>query len=60
MATPHVTGAVALYLTENPAATPSDVRGWLLDIASRPQNSPQGFSGDRDSFREPALYLGAT
>ena len=42
MATPHVTGAVALHLTETPAATPSDVRGWLLDIASRPQNFPPG------------------
>ena len=60
MATPHVTGAVALYLAENPAATPSDVRGWLLGAASRPQNSPQGFSGDPDSIPEAALYLGAT
>src|SRR5215208_7382886 len=39
MATPHVTGAVALYLTETPAATPGDVRSWLLGLASRPQNS---------------------
>jgi subtilisin family serine protease len=60
MAAPHVTGAVSLYLAENPAATPSDVRGWLLGTASRPQNSSQGFSADRDTVHEPALYLGTT
>jgi subtilisin family serine protease len=60
MATPHVTGAVALYLAESPDATPGDVRTWLLGTASRSQNSAQGFSDDRDTNREPVLYLGAT
>jgi subtilisin len=60
MATPHVTGAVALYLGENPAAAPSAVRDWLLGPASRPQNSAQGFLGDRDTIPEPVLYLGVT
>jgi subtilisin len=60
MATPHVTGAVALYLAGNSTATPDDVRDWLLGTASRPQNSPQGFSNDRDTVPEPALYLGTT
>jgi subtilisin len=58
MATPHVAGAVALYLAENPAAIPEDVRSWLLGPASRPQSSPQGFSGDLDTIPEPVLYLG--
>jgi subtilisin family serine protease len=60
MATPHVTGAVALYLAESPAATPDDVRAWLLGTASRPQDSAQGFSGDPDIIPEPVLYLGTT
>jgi hypothetical protein len=60
MAAPHVTGAVALYLAESPAATPSAVRDWLLGPASRPQNSAQGFLGDRDTIPEPVLYLGVT
>ena len=33
MAAPHVTGAVALYLAETPAATPDDVR----DLVARPR-----------------------
>jgi subtilisin len=60
MAAPHATGAVSLYLAENPAATPSAVRDWLLGPASRPQNSAQGFLGDRDTIPEPVLYLGVT
>ena len=59
MAAPHVTGAVALRLAESPTSTPDDVRTWLLGPASRPQNSPQGFSGDPDTDHERALYLGA-
>ena len=60
MAAPHVTGAVALYLTGTPDATPLDVRTWLLGPASRQQTSPEGFSGDPDTSAEPALYLGPT
>jgi subtilisin len=59
IAAAHVTGAVALHLAGAPNASPRDVRAWLLAV-SRPQSSPQGFSGDRDAVPEPALYLGAT
>ncbi|WP_052851536.1 S8 family peptidase [Streptomyces avicenniae] len=33
MATPHVAGAAALYLSENPAATPAQVEDELVDTA---------------------------
>jgi len=60
MATPHVTGAVALYLAKGPGPrTPAGARAWLLTQASRPQDSPYGFTGDRDVVPEPVLYLGA-
>ena len=58
MAAPHVTGAVARYLAENPAATPDDVRAWLLSTASRPQGSASSFTDDGDTSPEPVLYLG--
>jgi len=61
MATPHVTGAVALYVAKNPAATVVDVRAWLEGPASRPSAppSPYGFTGDPDLFDEGVLYLGS-
>ncbi|MEU8438566.1 S8 family serine peptidase [Streptomyces sp. NPDC029216] len=34
-ATPHVTGAVALYLSAHPGATPAQVRAWVTGQASR-------------------------
>lgn len=34
MASPHVAGAAALYLSANPSATPSAVEGWLTSNAS--------------------------
>lgn len=34
MATPHVTGATALYLEENPAATPQEVRDGMVASAT--------------------------
>ena len=63
MAAPHVTGAVALHLAERPTATPEEVRDWLLKTTSRPQNTPEGFTGDpdtEDTDHERALYLGGT
>src|SRR5581483_9158930 len=42
MATPHVTGAAALYLESNPAATPAAVNRALLDSASANQVSDIG------------------
>lgn len=41
MATPHVTGAVALYAAAYPAAAPADVRGAILNTA-RPTASVTG------------------
>jgi subtilisin family serine protease len=60
MATPHVTGAAALYIAQSPNATVVDVRAWLEGPASRPNASPYGFNGDPDAFDEGALYLGPT
>lgn len=34
MASPHVAGAAALYLTNNPSASPATVRNWLYSNAS--------------------------
>lgn len=59
MASPHVAGAVALYIGANPDATPAQVRDWLLTEASVPQTDPSyGFAGDVDAQPEPALYVG--
>jgi subtilisin family serine protease len=62
MATPHVTGAVALYIAKGPGpGTPADVRAWLSTQGSRPQDDPTyGFTGDPDADHEPVLYLGST
>jgi len=57
-AAPHVTGAIALCLSQYPGASVADVRGWLLAEASRPQGSPVGFTRDRDNVAEPVLFLG--
>jgi subtilisin len=58
MATPHVTGAVALYCAQHPSATVAEVRAWLEGPASRANSSPYGFTGDPDGFDEGVLYLG--
>lgn len=62
MATPHVTGAVGLYLATHPkpqnSADVDTVRQALLQAASQ-QNSPDGFTGDPDSSHEPLLNVGA-
>ena len=58
MATPHVTGAAALYIANNPNATVVDVRAWLEGPASRPNASQYGFTGDPDPIDEGVLYLG--
>ena len=42
MATPHVTGASALYLSANPNATPQQVRDALVDNASAKVTNPGG------------------
>lgn len=50
MATPHVAGAAALYIFNNPGATPSAVRDALVL-----QGDFDGFTGDPDIFNEPLL-----
>jgi subtilisin family serine protease len=54
MASPLVAGAAALYKAQNPSASVSAVRSWLLSSASVPANSTNGYSGA--SYR--LLYLG--
>jgi subtilisin len=59
MATPHVTGAAALFLASHPSATPADVRAFLLGATgSVPQASPAGLLvGDPSGAAEPVLYI---
>lgn len=57
MAAPHVTGAIARYLAENPTATVDAVRGWLLVYGSVPQTDEHGFGSDTDGSPEHMLYL---
>jgi subtilisin family serine protease len=62
MASPHVAGAAALYESQHPGASPSEVRNALLDSGITPSVSCDGngkgyFTGDKDQFREPLLYV---
>ena len=53
MATPHVAGAAALYRSDHPSATPSQVRSAL-------QSAGNGdWSGDRDQSKEALLNVDA-
>jgi subtilisin len=54
MASPHVAGAVALYLAQYPTATPADVKAGLIGLGV-PQARSDGFTGDPDSSAEPLL-----
>jgi subtilisin family serine protease len=57
MATPHVTGAAALYLLRH-GGSPSDVKAGLL-AAAKAADSPEGYSGrTKDAVNEPLLYVG--
>ena len=63
--TPHVTGAAALYKSEHPGATPSDIRNALRNSGSIPSTICDGnghgyFTGDQDSIAEPLLYTGSS
>lgn len=62
MASPHVTGAAALYLATHPKPTDATgaaaVRAAIV-VAAFPQAGPDGFTGDRDTYPEPLLNAGA-
>ena len=63
--TPHVTGAAALYKSEHPGATPSDIRNALRNSGSSPSTICDGnghgyFTGDPDNNAEPLLYVSST
>jgi len=55
MATPHVTGAAALYLSKNPGAAPGAVKTALLAAAKT--QAQDAWTGDRDSVQEPLLNV---
>jgi len=65
MATPHVTGTVALYVSQNGAATDASGVAAIRQAITTPgggycvaQSDPRGFAGDPDSFHEPLVYVG--
>ncbi len=57
MAAPHVAGAAAIYLYQNPGALPAAVESHLQSVAWA-QNSPKGFTGDVDGYPEKLLNVG--
>ncbi len=52
MATPHVTGAAALYIAANPGSTPAQVKAGLQASAE-----PGPIPGDPDPFKERILHV---
>lgn len=64
MATPHVTGALALFKASTgyngPYDGPSVMAALVAAGWTRPQNSVCGFTEDPDSAPEPVLYLGSS
>ena len=65
VSTPHVTGATALYSSENPNASPFDIRNALRNSGSSPTTVCDGnghgyFTGDQDNNAEPLLYVGTS
>ncbi len=55
MATPHVTGALALYLSTNSNVSVNSAKSWLYGLAVA-QNAPNGIlGGDTDGAAEPVL-----
>jgi subtilisin family serine protease len=57
MAAPHVAGAIALYMSENPSASPSQAENWLQTV-SIPQNDPDGLVVPGVSSGENLLQIG--
>lgn len=62
MASPHVAGAAASYLSLHPHESPSQVAAYLKSAGSKPADKCDGnghgyFTGDSDSSLEPLLYV---
>jgi subtilisin family serine protease len=62
MASPLVAGVAALYLSNNPNATPLTLKSTLLSKGSNAYTTCDGngygyFTGDKDQSREPLLYV---
>ena len=60
MAAPHVTGAAALYMAQNPGATPATVKAALLaagDLTPCANSSDGSCTDDPDGIQEPLLLL---
>jgi subtilisin len=60
--TAHVTGAAALYESKHPSATPTEILNAIRIFGSTPATKCDGkghgyFTGDRDNFAEPLLYM---
>lgn len=53
MASPHVAGAAALYLSQNPSATPAQVKSALINAANFDWNNVD----DPDGIKEPLLNV---
>jgi subtilisin len=58
MAAPHVTGALALYLSQNPNASPAQAKSWLLGVAASQDSADGILGGDTDGIAEPVLRVG--
>lgn len=58
MASPHIAGAAALYKAANASATPADVLAALLATAKQQIDPVYGFTGDRDIYPEPLVWVG--
>ncbi|MGH2500116.1 MAG: S8 family serine peptidase [Candidatus Limnocylindria bacterium] len=66
MASPHVAGAATLYVANNGTATTgagvAAIRAALTDPSkgySIAQSDPKGFTGDKDAYPEPLVYVAA-
>ena len=54
MATPHVAGAVALYLAGHPRATPAQVSRALVELAVSGKVSGEGLGSPDELLQVPA------